>query len=136
MRGTMARLLAWGLAAGLAASLAGCGRDADERQARDTAQALYSAVAHKAGERACATLTRPTAEALEQEEKESCPKAITSVDLEGSAARSAQVSGTGAAVTFADGTLAYLDHTSAGWRVSAAGCQPRGEAPADCELED
>jgi len=136
MRGTTTRLLVWGTTACLAAGLTGCGRGADERDARRTAQELYAAVAAKQGTRACATLTPATAQALAQEEKESCAKAVTSLDLKGGRAGGAQVWGTGAAVTFGDGTLAYLDQTSAGWRVSAAGCRPRGELPADCELED
>jgi len=119
----------------LLAGLTGCGRAADERDARRAAQELYRAVAAQQGAKACATLTAATAQALEQEEKEPCPKAVTSLDLKGGRAGGAQVWGTGAAVTFADGTLAYLDQTRAGWRVSAAGCEPRGDGPADCELE-
>jgi hypothetical protein len=46
-----------------------------------------------------------------------------------------QVYETDAAATFAGGRIAYLDLTDTGWRVSAAGCTPQGEAPADCELE-
>jgi hypothetical protein len=34
------------------------------------------------------------------------------------------------------GDMAFLDRTNEGWRVSAAGCKPRGQTPADCELED
>lgn len=136
MRGTTARLLAWGLAACLLGGLAGCGRAGDERDARRTAQELYSAVAAKHGARACAMLTAAAVQALEQEEKAACARAVTSVDLKGGRTARTEVFGTGAAVTFADGTLAYLDQTGAGWRVSAAGCEPRGDRPAECELED
>jgi hypothetical protein len=132
----MVKLLTWALAACLLSGLAGCGRSGDERDARRTAEELYRAVAAKHGARACATLTAAAAQALEQEEKAACAQAITSVDLKGGRAARTQVFGTGAAVTFADGTLAYLDQTGAGWRVSAAGCEPRGERPAKCELED
>ena len=124
------------MAAWLCTAAAGCGRDSDERDARRAAETLYAAVAEKHGRTACATLTPAAAHALEQQEGESCARAVTSLALSGSRASRVRVYETSAAVSFAGGDLAFLDHTDEGWRVSAAGCKPMGQEPADCELED
>jgi hypothetical protein len=134
--GTMRRFLALGMAAWLGAAAGGCGRDGDERDARRAAETLYAAVAEKQGQTACATLTPAAAHALEQEESEPCARAVTSVRLSGSRASRVRVYESSAAVSFEGGDIAFLDHTDEGWRVSAAGCKPMGQEPADCELED
>ena len=124
------------MAAWLCTAAAGCGRDSDERDARRAAETLYAAVAKKQGRTACATLTPAAAHALEQQEREPCAQAVTSVQLSGSRASRVRVYETSAAVSFEGGETAFLDHTDEGWRVSAAGCKPMGQEPADCELED
>jgi hypothetical protein len=127
--------LALGIAVCLVSGLAACGSDADENQARSAAEGLYAAVSRHDGDAACARLSSAAAQALEQQEKEACAKAVTGLDLQGSHAARVRVFETSAAVTFAGGELAFLDRTGEGWRVSAAGCKPRGREPADCELE-
>jgi hypothetical protein len=134
--GTMRRLLALGTAAWLVTAAAGCGTGGEEREARRAAEKLYTAVADKRGAAACATLTPATVHTLEQQEREPCAKAVTSVQLSGSRALRVRVYETSAAVSFEGGETAFLDHTDEGWRVSAAGCKPMGQEPADCELED
>ena len=118
------------------ALLVGCGRASDERDARRTAEALYSAVADHRGEAACRQLTDSAAEALEQQEGRSCAEAVTGSELTERRPGKVRVYETNAVVSFPGGEKAYLDRTRAGWRVSAAGCKPKGPAPADCELED
>jgi hypothetical protein len=135
-RGTMRRLLALGMAGWLVGAAVGCGTDGEERDARHAAEKLYTAVADKHGGAACATLTPAAAHALEQQEREPCSRAVTSVQLSGSRASRVRVYETSAAVSFEGGETAFLDHTDEGWRVSAAGCKPMGQKPADCELED
>jgi hypothetical protein len=132
----MRRLVALGTAAWLCAAAAGCGTDTDERDASRAAEQLYAAVAAKHGGAACQTLTPAAAHALEQQEREPCARAVTSVQLSGSRVSRVRVYETSAAVRFVGGDTAFLDHTDEGWRVSAAGCKPMGQAPADCELED
>jgi hypothetical protein len=39
-----------------------------------------------------------------------------------------------AQVRLSDDTL-FLTHTSAGWKVVAAGCTPNGDLPYECRLE-
>jgi hypothetical protein len=128
--------MALGMAASLVTAAAGCGTDGEERDAQRAAEKLYTAVADKHGDAACATLSPATAHALEQQEREPCARAVTSVQLSGSRVSRVRVYETSAAVRFAGGETAFLDHTDEGWRVSAAGCKPMGEEPADCELED
>jgi hypothetical protein len=132
----MRRLVALGTAAWLCAAAAGCGTDTDERDASRAAEQLYAAVAAKHGGAACQTLTPAAAHALEQQEREPCARAVTSVQLSESRVSRVRVYETSAAVSFAGGDTAFLDHTDQGWRVSAAGCKPMGQEPADCELED
>jgi hypothetical protein len=132
----MRRLVALGTAAWLCTAAVGCGTGSDERDARRAAEKLYTAVADKQGGPACATLTPAAAHALEQQEREPCARAVTSVQLSGSRASRVRVYETSATVSFAGGDTAYLDNTDEGWRVSAAGCKPVGQEPADCELED
>jgi hypothetical protein len=132
----MRRLVALGTAAWLCTAAAGCGTGGDERDARRAAEKLYTAVADKQGGPACATLTPAAAHALEQQEREPCARAVTSVQLSGSRVSRVRVYETSAAVSFAGGDTAFLDYTDEGWRVSAAGCKPMGQEPADCELED
>jgi hypothetical protein len=132
----MRRLVALGTAACLCAGAAGCGTDSDERDASRAAEQLYGAVAAKHGGVACQTLTPAAAHALEQQEHEPCARAVTSVQLSESRVSRVRVYETSAAVSFAGGDTAFLDHTDQGWRVSAAGCEPIGQEPADCELED
>ena len=132
----MRRLVALGTAAWLCTAAAGCGTGSDERDARRAAEKLYTAVADKQGGPACATLTPAAAHALEQQEREPCARAVTSVQLSGSRASRVRVYETSATVSFAGGDTAFLDYTDEGWRVSAAGCKPMGQEPADCELED
>ena len=132
----MRRLVALGTAAWLCTAASGCGTGSDERDARRAAEKLYTAVADKQGGPACATLTPAAAHALEQQEREPCARAVTSVQLSGSRASRVRVYETSATVSFEGGDTAFLDYTEEGWRVSAAGCKPMGQEPADCELED
>ena len=134
--GTMRRLMALGMAASLLMAAGGCGSNGEERDARRAAENLYAAVADKHGDAACATLTPAAAQALEQQEREPCARAVTSVKLSESRVSRVRVYETSAAVSFEAGETAFLDHTDEGWRVSAAGCKPIGQEPADCELED
>ena len=124
------------MAAWLCTAAAGCGSGSGERDAQRAAEKLYTAVAEEHGRAACATLTPAAAHALEQQEGESCARAVTSLALSGSRASRVRVYETSAAVSFEGGETAFLDHTDEGWRVSAAGCKPMGHEPADCELED
>jgi hypothetical protein len=82
----------------------------------------------------CDLLAPKTLAALEQNESQSCAEAIGQLPLDGGDVRSVEVWGGDAQVRLSGDTL-FLTETHAGWRVSAAACQPNGEAPYDCEVE-
>ena len=78
-------------------------------------------------------LLAPTAlAALEQEAP--CTEAVQELSLEGGDVTAVEIWGGDAQVRL-DGDTVFLTETSAGWRVVAAACRPRGDAPYDCELE-
>lgn len=125
------------LAVAAAVTLAGCGNGKDDEAASRAAERFYRAVASGDGERACRGLEASTRDALEQEERSPCAKAVLSLELSGSRAESATVWITSAQVRLHRGDTVFLDETPAGWRVAAAGCRPKPgeEQPYACEVE-
>jgi hypothetical protein len=123
------------LAAALA--LAGCAGGEDDEAAGQVAERFYAAVDSRDGGAACERLAQSTRDALEQEEKMPCAKAVLSLELSGSQAESASVWVTSAQVRLRGGDTVFLDETADGWRVAAAGCrpQPGEEQPYECEVE-
>jgi hypothetical protein len=119
----------------VAAMLAGCG--SDEQDAAGVARGFLDSVAAGDGAAACRDLSTSTRQKLEKDERAPCPVAVGKVGLSGeSDVTGTDVSGTGAMVSLAGGEHAFLDRTSGGWRVSAAGCRPAAPGePYDCELE-
>jgi hypothetical protein len=116
--------------------LCGCGRAGDRRAVRGIAVQFYAAVDHHDGTRACALLSADTRKALEDQESESCDKAIEHLDLTGGPVGTVSVYSTEAAVELRGGDTVFLQDTKQGWRIAAAGCRPSGhEKPADCDLE-
>jgi hypothetical protein len=124
------------VAAGLAAVCAGCaGPDQQGDAAAEVARGLLTAVAAGDGTAACAALAPDTRQELAQSAGKPCAAAITeealpppgpveTVDVYGQWAR---------VVTSAD-TL-FLATFGDGWRVVAAGCQPRADRPYDCRVQ-
>lgn len=99
------------------------------------AETFYVALDRGDGEAACALLTPETLHKLEQSEGEACPKAVTSLELQGKEVRRVEVHGEQARVQL-DGDIAFLARSAGGWRIAAAGCKERPERPYDCELEN
>lgn len=116
-------------AAGCAAVLSGCA-SLEEDDVREVATAFEDPPTAPADR--CALLAPATLAALEAEEP--CNEAIAAVRLPGGDVESVEIWGGNAQVRLSGDTL-FLTETSAGWRVVAASCQPRGEAPYDCEVE-
>ncbi len=83
----------------------------------------------------CDLLAPATLEAFEQDEEASCAEAIQQVPLGGGGEiESVEIWGGDAQVRLSGDTL-FLTQTRAGWRISAAACQSRGEAPYECGVE-
>src|SRR5215204_6092991 len=114
----------------LAAGLSGCG-SAQEPAVQRVATA-FEDPAGDPGAR-CDLLAPKALEALEQDQSEPCDEAIQQLPLGGGDVKSVEVWGGDAQVRM-DGDTLFLTETNAGWRVTAAACQPNGEAPYDCEV--
>ncbi len=113
----------------VAVALGGCGRADDERAVSAVTERFLVAVDGDDGERACAQLSPGAVAALEHDESEPCAEAARGLELEPSRVTRAEVFSTAAKVDLADGDSAFLELTSSGWRLSAAGCTPRAGRP-------
>ena len=82
----------------------------------------------------CGLLAPATLQVFEQDASAPCAQAITQVQLPGGQLQSVQVWGGDAQVKLADDTL-FLTETDSGWKVTAAACESRGQAPYDCDVE-
>ncbi len=82
----------------------------------------------------CDLLAPATLAAFEEDESAACAEAIDQAPLEGGEVESVEIWGGDAQVKLSGDTL-FLTETRAGWRVTAAACRSRGEAPYDCEVE-
>lgn len=130
----MARPLVLLACAVVLASIAGCGTKSDEREVREVTERFYAAIDDEDGKLACEQLSQDTAEEVEASAKQPCEKAILDEDLSGGEVASVAVF-TGEASADAGGETVFLDKGDDGWHISAAGCEPRTEAPYDCEVE-
>jgi hypothetical protein len=117
-------------------ALSGCGRDGDRQNVRAVVDGFYAAVRDHHGERACALLSADTRKALEQQESETCAKAVDKLALKDGRPGRVAVYSTEALVELVGGDTVFLGDTASGWRISAAGCQAQGNQPADCEVQD
>jgi hypothetical protein len=120
-----------------ALGLSGCGRGDDERAVGAVTERFLRAVSDGDGERACAQLSDGARQALEQDESKPCPEAARELEgFEPARVARAEVFAVTAKVDLADGDSAFLELTSRGWRLAAAGCRPEGgDAPYQCDVE-
>ncbi|MEO3868489.1 hypothetical protein ABGB18_06635 [Nonomuraea sp. B12E4] len=117
----------------LALAAAGCAVDtsAPARAAAD----FHAALAAHREDAACALLARKTADKL-PDPGQGCADALREVRLgAGGGLVSVSVWGDEAQVRLTGDTL-FLHRFSDGWRVTAAGCQPMGDLPYECDVED
>jgi hypothetical protein len=82
----------------------------------------------------CDLLAPATLAAFEKDQTAPCTDAVAQLSVDGGEVRSVEVWGGDAQVRMAGDTV-FLTETSAGWRVTAAGCTSQGDAPYDCEVE-
>ncbi|WP_101783344.1 hypothetical protein [Nonomuraea indica] len=100
-----------------------------------TVERFHSALAAQQDEAACALLAPRTAEKL-PDPGQTCAEALRALRLgAGGPVTGVQVWGDEAQVRLAGDTV-FLHRFSDGWRVKAAGCEPRAGLPYDCEVED
>ncbi|MCU1660391.1 MAG: hypothetical protein QOI36_4020 [Pseudonocardiales bacterium] len=82
----------------------------------------------------CAMLAPATVAVVEAARSESCVQAMAQLSLPEGAVVSSTVWGDNAQVQLVGDTV-FLTRTSTGWKVTAAGCRSRGDAPYVCRLE-
>jgi hypothetical protein len=125
------------LALALAApALAGCGTGGREDDIRSVAGRFATAVSERDGAAACALLTTDAQQKLESDEGKPCRDAVVDLEVTDPPVRRVQVYVTSASARLAGGDWMFLDETTHGWRISAAGCEPVGGGlPYDCDLE-
>ncbi|UBU15860.1 hypothetical protein [Nonomuraea gerenzanensis] len=99
------------------------------------AERFHAALSAHQEEAACAMLARKTADKL-PDSGQSCAEALRELGL-GAGGQVTQVAvwGDDAQVRLAGDTL-FLHRFSDGWRIRAAGCEPMGDLPYDCEVDD
>ena len=121
----------------LSLALAGCGTEEREDDAAAVAERFHAALAAGDGAAACEDLSEETASRLERQEKRPCEEAILGLELpEGGTVAYRRVELRSAMTRLAEGGTDFLDEGSDGWKISAAGCEPRlPEQPYECELE-
>ena len=116
-------------AGGLVALLAGCSSASRPEVEKVAAAFENPSVAPQAR---CDLLAPKTLESLELSSP--CTDALPQLPFQGGDVRSVQVWGGGAQAKVGSDTV-FLTETDGGWKVTAALCQPRGEAPYDCQVE-
>jgi hypothetical protein len=125
------------LACLLSLALAACGTEEREEDAAAVAERFHAALAAGDSAAACEDLSEETASKLERQEKRPCEEAILGLELrEGGTVAYMRVELRSAMTRLAEGGTDFLDEGSDGWKISAAGCEPKlPEQPYECELE-
>lgn len=121
-------MVAVGLGAAVAA-LAGCASASQPDVTRTAATFENRSVDPQTR---CALLAPATLNSVAQSSP--CEHEIAQLPLQGGPIRSVQIWGGNAQVKLGGDTV-FLTQTDAGWKVTAALCQSRGEAPYDCQVD-
>jgi hypothetical protein len=115
--------------------LSGCATGGREADVRSVANRFATAVGDRDGAAACALLTVPARQQLVADERKPCAKAVVGLDVSKPPVGRVEVFITSASAQLEGGGTLFLDQTTHGWRISAAGCEPKpGDAPYDCDL--
>ena len=112
--------------------LAGCA-DGQRPEIEQTVRAFTAALAVGDTGAGCAMLAAATRDALEYQRSQACGVALEQLALPSGDVVDATNWGGEAQVHTTTDTF-FLTRTSAGWRIAAAGCQPRGDAPYACKV--
>jgi hypothetical protein len=112
------------------AVLAGCASQSGQQDAATVAARFLDAAGRGDTEAACALLTPRTREDFAVSDGQPCEQSLPADRLGGSV-KQVDTWSDWAQVSTEDGSV-FLTEFSSGWLVSAAGCQPNGDAPYRC----
>jgi hypothetical protein len=118
-----------------ALSLVGCGQGPGSSSAAATVQSFFDALAAEDAEAACAWLAPETVSTLEDAAEQPCTEALPDEGVEPAPLDRVSVYGQSAFVETQADTAVFLGRFPDGWRVTAAGCEPRSDLPYDCAVE-
>ena len=106
-----------------------------EGAAGEVAVRFHQAVAAGDGTVACSVLAPETVQELEQTAGSDCDQAVLDQDLpDAQTVQVSQVFGHGAQVVM-EGDVVFLAVFDGQWKITAAGCESRGDRPYDCDLK-
>jgi hypothetical protein len=101
----------------------------------DTVQRFHGELAAGNAGQACALLAPNTVEGVEEGESGSCPVKLAQLSLpQSGAVTDSRAYGRSAQVLLRDDTV-FLTRSGDEWKITAAGCTPRGERPYDCDVK-
>lgn len=113
--------------------LGGCS-DGQRPAVQQAVTTFVAALAAGDGQTGCALLAPATRNALEYQRSQPCAAALEQLSLpRGDLVDTTDWGGEAQVHTTVD-TL-FLTQTSQGWRITAAGCQPRGDVPYACKVQ-
>jgi hypothetical protein len=117
------------------ATSSGCSAQGNpEAEAAGSAAVSFGATARSDADAACALLAPETARETGRESS-SCADGLAETDLpQAGRLREVEVYGLDA-VAHLEADTVFLARFDDGWKVTAAGCTPRGDAPYDCEIK-
>jgi hypothetical protein len=113
--------------------LGGCASAPGAAAARQTAEQFLTAVTSGDAATACGLLA-PDAVRQVESDGTACAQALPDLGLPGGQVDDVAAWGDGAQAHAGADTL-FLRELQDGWRVVAAGCKPRGDAPYECAVE-
>lgn len=120
----------------VAATVIGLVRTKDDPAAARTVAQFSSAIERGDGAAACEELGAATIDALEQQEREECSRAVLRLGLRGERPTRSDVVERSAKVDAGQDGSFFLDNTRRGWLITAFACEPVEARPYDCEVED
>jgi hypothetical protein len=120
--------------AGIAALLAVTGCAPDGTAPADAAQEFHQAMSASDWSSACSMLETDTREKTAREQENSCEDHLRNLQLqEPGTVTHTEIYGRGAFVEFENDAV-FLAASGGGWKITAAGCTPNGDAPYTCEV--